>query len=283
MKLLQQKKICCKRKKNSPPNGATASKEREFVENLKQTYSKLWLSLWLIHLREQDWLPGVYPKVDLNQYLFGLKGFGWFWFCFDTKHSKSGGFAQSWGSGEGGWGLLLRPRQLHVGPNGTHVSWSVCQQRTPLICECQNLNNKCSGMANCSESSQGQRRTIEAVSPVSSTQLKRGQSLSSQAELCEWRRGALKRTLPWDQLQILVFFGSIFDSYYLWMPNWTVQLNTRKDTGRRRCSHAPLLRHWLACCIQGRPMRRGQHGSLYISPLALSYLHEIKLCPLMNV
>lgn len=65
----------------------------------------------------------------------------------------------------GSW-VFLRHQQLRIGLNGTHVFWSASQRQTALSCESQNLNNKCSGMANCLESSQGQWRTIEPVSLV---------------------------------------------------------------------------------------------------------------------
>lgn len=67
-------------------------------------------------------------------------------------------------------GGLLRLHQLHVGLKGTQGFWSASQHQTAPGSKSQNLNNKCSGMANCLESSQGQGRTIEAVTVVN-TQL----------------------------------------------------------------------------------------------------------------
>lgn len=66
-------------------------------------------------------------------------------YSFDTNLS---GFAGSW--------VFLRLHQLHAGLRGTHVSWSAFPAPDcTLICESENLNNKCSGMANCLESTQG--------------------------------------------------------------------------------------------------------------------------------
>lgn len=142
---------------------------------------------------------------------------------FDTKLSKIGSL--------GGSrmvvvvGRLLRLHQLHVGANGTRVFWSASQRQTALSRESQNLNNKCSGMTNCLESSQGQRRTIEAVSLVNTRHKSKKKAspdfkfrslfISRGVTECVKDAGAVSNTPFLATTCRFVFFESIFYWYYL--------------------------------------------------------------------
>lgn len=154
---------------------------------------------------------------------------------------------------------LLRLHQLNVGLNE-----SLLVSIPALHCQSQNLNNKCSGMANCLVASQGQWRTMEAVCLVNTRftlgriqiaslwkrkKFKEGKNkrdfsvvnrillLADESQHCGddalfLQVQSLKHTFLRDQLQFLFYLGQTF---------------TFMICERTSCTHARTPR----CCITG--------------------------------
>lgn len=181
---------------------------------------------------------------------------------------------------------LLRLHQLNVGLNE-----SLLVSIPALHCQSQNLNNKCSGMANCLVASQGQWRTMEAVCLVNTRltlgriqiaslwkrkKFKEGKNkrdfsvvnrillLADESQHCGddalfLQVQSLKHTFLRDQLQFLFYLGQTF---------------TFMICERTSCTHARLVaasqaERWL----HGPPTRRGQVSKLIYFPRERSLLY----------